>query len=67
MLSANTKAEKKKKALYTKNLQYLYIFGFDPGFEYQRVLALDVDNRATHLLQLEASLKIVSKAKNKGL
>ena len=67
MLSANTKAEKKKKPSTKKNLQYLYIFGFDPGFEYQRVLALDVDNRATHLLQLEASLKIVSKAKNKGL
>ena len=31
-----------------------YIGGFEPGLEYQRVLALDVDSRATHLLQEEA-------------
>ena len=37
---------------------FFYICGFDPGLEYQRVLALDVDRRATHLLQLETFFKI---------
>ena len=32
----------------------VYIGGFEPGLEYQRVLVLDVDRRATHLLQGEA-------------
>ena len=59
--SPNAKTKKKREPSIdgeNQNRFFFYICGFDPGLEYQRVLALDVDRRATHLLQLETFFKI---------
>ena len=60
--SPNAKTKKKREPSIDGENQnrFFYICGFDPGLEYQRVLALDVDRRATHLLQLETFLKFVT-------
>ena len=69
-LIAKTKSLKKQRALYRKKQAEsfeisFYIGGFEPGLEYQRVLVLDVDSRATHLLQEEAFFKSWEKPKTR--
>ena len=62
--SKNREPSTEKKQAESFEISF-YIGGFEPGLEYQRVLVLDVDSRATHLLQEEAFFKSWEKPKTR--